>query len=122
MNGNPAKVFELTLGKKPQIQTGVSCARDCVCCYWNFFSPCTNIFEEKKSNCDEDKKLKVTDYACRQNTIKGSEAGQGLHFKKSMMFCLIPFFGLSFCSLEKLTSLNQNISIVSSVVPAPRAK
>lgn len=48
MNGNPAKVFELTLGKKPLIQSGVSCARDCVCCYWHFFPPCMDIFEEKK--------------------------------------------------------------------------
>jgi len=39
-----------------------------------------------------------------------------------MVFCLIALFGLSFCSLEKLTTLNQNISIIRSVVPAPRAK
>lgn len=60
MNGNPAKIFELALGKKPQIQTGVSCACDCMHCCWIFFPPCVGIFAEKKPNYDQNKNLKVT--------------------------------------------------------------
>lgn len=105
MNGNLAKVFELTLGKKSQIQTSVSYVHDCVlllgrcwvcCCWIVFFSPCMDIWgrEGNKFNCDQDKKLKITHHTCRQNTSKRSETGQALHFMKSIMFCLIPFFGL----------------------------
>lgn len=88
------------------------------------FSPCMDIFEgeKRKYSCDQDKNLEVADHVCGQNTSGGSRAGQALRFKKSMMFCLIPFFGLSFCSLEKPTSLNQNISVMSSVIPAAGAK
>lgn len=73
-------------------------------------------------SCDQDKKPKLGDLACRQNASRQSEAGQALSSKKSIMFCLILFFGLSFCSQEKLMSLNQNISVMSSVAPAPRVK